>query len=40
LGKGGEGGHGPPGNKNDKESVFSEGRGNIEKEEEERVSQE
>ncbi len=28
----------PPGNKDDKQSVLSEGRGNIEKEEEERAS--
>jgi hypothetical protein len=37
LGEGGEGGPGPPRNKEDKQSVLSEGRGNIEKEEEERA---
>ncbi len=35
LGKGVEGGPGPPGSKEDKQSVLSEGGGNMEKEEEE-----
>jgi hypothetical protein len=38
LGEGGEGGPGPPGSKEDKQSVLIEGRGNMEKEEEERAS--
>jgi hypothetical protein len=39
LGKGGEGGGpSPPGSKEDKQSVLSEGGGNIEKEEEGRTS--
>jgi hypothetical protein len=37
LVEGGEGGPGPPGSKNDKQSVLSEGRDNMEKEEEERT---
>jgi hypothetical protein len=35
LGEGGEGGPSPPGSKEDKQSVLSEGRGNMEKENEE-----
>ncbi len=38
LGEGGEGGPGTPGNKEDKQSVLREGRGNMEKEEEEQAS--
>ncbi len=38
LGEGGEGGPGPPVRKEDKQSVLSEGRGNMEKEEEEWAS--
>ncbi len=38
LGEGGEGGPGPPESKGDKQSVLGEGRGNMEKEEEERAS--
>jgi hypothetical protein len=39
LGKGGgEGGPGPPGSKEDKQSVLSKGGGNMEKEEEGRTS--
>jgi hypothetical protein len=37
-GGGGEGGPSPPGSKEDKQSVFSEGRGNMENEEKERAS--
>ncbi len=40
LGKGGEGGPGPPRGKGDKQSVLNEGRGNIEKDEEEQASRE
>jgi hypothetical protein len=39
LGKGGEGGPAPPGSKDDKKSGLSEGRGNMEREEEEQASQ-
>jgi hypothetical protein len=35
LGEGGEGGPGPTGGREDKQSVISEGRGSMEKEEEE-----
>jgi hypothetical protein len=35
----GEGGHGPPGSKEDKQSVLNENRDNMEKDEEERASQ-
>jgi hypothetical protein len=38
LGEGVEGGSGSPESKDDKLSVLSEGRGNMEKEEEERAS--
>jgi hypothetical protein len=38
LGKGGEEGPRPPGSKEDKQTVLSEGGGNMEKEEEEWVS--
>ncbi len=38
LGGGGEGGHGPPGSKEDKQSALSEGVGNMRKEEEGRTS--
>ncbi len=38
LGKGGERGPGPPGSKEDKQSVLSKGGGNMEKEEEGRTS--
>jgi hypothetical protein len=34
LGEGGEGGPSPPGSKEDKHSVLSEGRGNMEKDQE------
>jgi hypothetical protein len=35
----GEGGHGPPGSKEDKQSVLNENRDNMEKDEEEQASQ-
>ncbi len=35
----GEGGPGPPGDRGDKQSVFSEGRDNMGKDEEDRTSQ-
>jgi hypothetical protein len=38
LGKGGEGGPGPPRDREDKQSVLSEGRDNMEKDEEEQAS--
>jgi hypothetical protein len=38
LGEGGVGGSGPPGSEEDKQSVLSEGRNNMEKEEEEWAS--
>ncbi len=38
LGEGDEGGSGSPRGKEDKQSLLSEGRDNMEKEEEERVS--
>ncbi len=38
LREGGEGGPGPQDSKEDKQSVLSEGRGNMAKEEEEQVS--
>jgi hypothetical protein len=38
LGAGGYGGPCPPGSKEDKQSVLSEGRGNMEKEDEEWAS--
>ncbi len=38
LAKGGKGGPSPPGSKEDKQSVLSEGGGNMEKEEEGRTS--
>jgi hypothetical protein len=38
LGEGGEGGPGPPGGGKDKHSVFSEGRDNIGKDEEDWAS--
>jgi hypothetical protein len=39
LGDGGAGGPSPPGSREDKQSVLCEGRGNMEKEEEEWASQ-
>jgi hypothetical protein len=38
LGKGGEGGPGPPRREGDKQSVLNEGRDNMDKDKEERVS--
>ncbi len=38
LGEGGEGGPGPPGGGKDKQSVLSEGRDNMGKDEEDRAS--
>ncbi len=39
VGKGGEGGHGPPKGEGDKQSVLNEGRDNMKKDEEEWASQ-
>ncbi len=38
LGKGGEGGPGPPRREGDKQSVLNQGRDNMDKDEEERAS--
>ncbi len=38
LGEGGEGGPGPPGGRKDKQSMLSEGRDNMGKNEEDQVS--